>query len=81
MLEKIRAYFRCDGCNVPFSIMIDPAWNYPEGWSAFDAAVDAVRGSVRYEGPVRGSSSVQDDKHLCAACTRITDKQHPEDER
>jgi hypothetical protein len=78
-LDEIRAAFTCDGCGVPFSVQVDPAGVPPAGWSAFDHAEDAVRGSLGYEGPKTpegfvGMSSVQDGRHLCGWCTNEADR-------
>lgn len=75
MLKEIRASFECDECGAQFSVEMDPAHKVPEGWSTFDDAVDAVRGSIDYRGPltsagVRGCSAVIEDKHICGECER-----------
>jgi hypothetical protein len=78
-LIEVRANFLCDGCGRPFNIRIEPPYVPPEGWSVFDVAEDAVRGSIDYVGPknedgTRGSSSVQDGRHLCGLCTFTADR-------
>lgn len=82
-LKFIRAGFSCDKCGSPFSVSIDPAYPAPEGWSAFDIAEDAARGSVGYQGKLvdgfLGASSVSDGEHLCGACTKTEDSK-PEEE-
>lgn len=74
-IELIKALFNCDGCGCQFSVLIDNAQKVPDGWDLYDIAVDAVRGSIGYQDRTQkqGSSSVQDDKHLCAKCTRAAD--------
>jgi hypothetical protein len=77
-LIEMRAEFKCDGCGRAFSVEVDSAPAIPEGWSAFDVAEDAVRGSVAYRGPkdangTTGSSSVQEGRHLCGPCTSVAD--------
>lgn len=78
-LRSIRARFACDRCGATFSVEMDPAYVPPVDWSLFDAAEDAARGSVRYEGPLhpdgfQGSSSVDGQSHLCGPCTAINDE-------
>jgi hypothetical protein len=83
-LNFIRAHFNCDECGTQFSVSMDPALKPPSAWSLFDCAVDAVRGTIDYEEhrnrDILGLSSVQDDKHLCAACTSKADAEDPDDD-
>jgi len=84
-LSYIRARFRCDGCMAWFEVELDAASErLPEDWSFFDIAVDAVRGghieAAQHRAAEDGFCSVQDDKHLCAKCTREEDEKHPEEE-
>lgn len=77
-LQEIRAAFICDGCGRAFSVDVEAPGEIPAGWSCFDIAVDSVRGSVSYRGPLTpegfgGSSSVQGDRHLCGYCTSKAD--------
>lgn len=77
-LIEVRAEFLCDGCGRPFSVRVEAPYVPPEGWSVFDVAQDAVRGSIDYVGPknpggFRGISSVQNDRHLCGLCTSGAD--------
>jgi hypothetical protein len=67
----IRAAICCDGCGVRFSVRLDPASHLPAGQSLFDAAVDAVRGSVglQWARNAIGPSSVQAQLTLCPDCT------------
>lgn len=73
MLREIRASFACDGCGAAFSVQMEPPYEPPPGWSLFDCAVDAVRGSIGYEGPksiqgFKGDSIVEDGRQLCGRC-------------
>jgi hypothetical protein len=83
-LNFLKAHFNCDGCGTQFSVGLDPALQPPSGWSLFDCAVDAVRGTVDYEEARNrdsiGLSSVQDDKHLCATCTAKADAESPDED-
>lgn len=78
-LIGVRAEFHCDDCGSPFSVDMEPSYVPEPGWSVYDIAVDAVRGSIRYTGPfhdgLRGVSSVQGDRCLCGRCTDIHDKE------
>ena len=72
-LIDIQARFYCDGCGKPFRVNMEPPYEPPAGWSLFDCAVDAVRGSVGYQGPndprgFGGLSGVEDEKCLCGCC-------------
>lgn len=76
---NITVNVECDECGRQFSVQMDAAEVPPDGWSAFDMAVDAVRGSLdykdsEYEGFIF-SSSVQDEKQLCRRCTTDHDGQ------
>lgn len=80
-LNFLRAHFACDECGTQFSVEMEASYQPPSSWSLFDCAVDAVRGSNGYEEArnkdILGFSSVQDDKHLCAACTEKVDALPP----
>jgi hypothetical protein len=67
-LLSIRATFECGGCGKQFSVFINPAHLVPEGWSAYDEAVDAVRGGRLVDGP-SGGSAVVGGYLLCEQCT------------
>lgn len=67
-LLHCRATFECDICRKPFSVEM----HSPSTFDVYDAAVDAVRGSVNYEGPrtsndLPGLSSVEEvgDGEIC----------------
>jgi hypothetical protein len=82
-LIHIRAHFACDECGAQFSVGMPADYEPPDGRSMFDVAVDMVRGSYDYAdkswtGGV--SSSVQNDKHLCKACTKKADEASPDDD-
>lgn len=84
-LIEIRAEFRCDSCRRTFSVAIDPAPPVPEGWSMFEKAEDALRGSLDYKGPyddngTLGATSFQNDMHLCGPCTHEADLSTPNEE-
>lgn len=68
-IVSVRASVECDCCGSPFSVALDESYVPPKGWSIFDVAVDAVRGSSEYRGPGLTSSSVQEGNQLCAICT------------
>jgi len=73
---KIRAFIECDECGAQFSVALDPADPTPDGWTLWELAEDAVRGSVNYEDKTWHSglsSSVQNDKMLCKDCTAKED--------
>lgn len=83
MLNGIRAYFTCDRCDQTFTVQLDPPYVPPEGWTMYDVAEDAVRGSSGYGGPlsksgVEGCSSIWQKtgkwRHLCGRCTSVLDK-------
>jgi hypothetical protein len=64
-LEAITAKFECDECGKPFEASIDESYQPPPGWSMFDVAEDAIRGTVW--------ETVNNGKHLCRACTAKDD--------
>lgn len=71
-LIEIRAEFECDGCGRTFSVRIEPESQLYVG-SAYDLAVDAVRGSIAHKGPrtkagLGASSYVEGDQCYCGAC-------------
>ncbi len=78
-VKVIRAFIACDECGREFSVAIEETTHPPPGWSMWDVAKDAVRGSLEYNERDAGhwhiSSSVQDEKMLCAACTVTYDRQ------
>lgn len=70
---RIVASIECEGCGCLFKIEIDPA-DKCDGWSVFDYAKDAVRGSngiIDWDGKSI-FTSVEDDKMLCPNCTDHT---------
>lgn len=73
MLINIQATFACDECGDKFVVKLDPASTFiHDNWSLFDEATDAVAGGVAVE-PMDDPTSVQNDKHLCGACTAKAD--------
>lgn len=82
-LIEVRAEFLCDGCGRPFSVHVDAPYVPPAGWSVFEIAEDAARGSIDYQGPnnpdgTLGASSVQGERHLCGLCTSAADESQGE---
>lgn len=76
-VTSIRATIACDDCGARFTVDLDAAYKPPVGWSLFDVAEDAVRDGG---GDLMDSCSVQDEKHLCVACTRKADAEDDEQE-
>ena len=85
-VKAIRAIILCDLCGIEFSVAIEEATNPVAGWSMWDVAEDAVRGSLGYEqkatpdrlgGLLGHSSSVQQGQMLCADCTLVIDGEEP----
>lgn len=75
MLINIQATFACDECGDKFVVKLDPASTFiHDNWSLFDEAEDAVRGGV-FVVPTGDPTSVQDDEHLCGACTAKAENQ------
>jgi len=71
-VATIRATIDCDGCGKQFKVEMDPARRMSEVVPTVDdAAHDAVAGGIVVDMP--GSCSVQDDKELCPACTKLAD--------
>lgn len=75
-LQEIRAHWLCDGCGKPFSVKMEPPNKFPRGWTLYDSAVDAVRGSIDYQGPNQpngcgGMSAVEGDNCLCGHCDTL----------
>lgn len=76
MIREIRARFSCDDCGAEFTVDLDPGYDPPEDWTVMDVAEDAIRGGTTYRDGTKeryGAGSVQDDRHLCAACTKKRD--------
>ena len=73
-LLKMTATFACDGCGETMVAEMEAAYVPPPGWAIFDIAEDALRGGM---GAGLVMTSVQDGKHLCAACTRAADALQP----
>lgn len=82
-LIEIRCEFECDKCGKPFSVRLDADRELcPEVPTLYDLAVDAVRGSIDYEGPndldgMKGLSAVvgkNEDQCLCGRCRQIRDQ-------
>lgn len=73
----VRARVECEACGKGFTVALDSGLDCPLGWSVFDLAKDAVRGGEIVEEAGKRielkSSSVQDDKMLCGACTDDAD--------
>lgn len=90
-IDSIRGYVTCDSCGTPFSAGIDEPTIPPAGWSMFDIAADAVRGSLEYQYETlqekgkrpwignAGLSSVQNGELLCCECTAVEDRKHDDD--
>ena len=83
MIVEIKAKFACDDCGTEFFVPLDPAYEPPAGWSVFAVAEDSVRAGTDYEDatddlPV-GSGSVEDGRHYCARCTKISDAKYATD--
>lgn len=64
-VDRIRASITCGGCGAKWDIDLDPARQFPQGWSLFDEVVDDVRGL--------GHTSVQGGYLLCEECTKKVD--------
>ena len=76
-IRYIHVHANCDECGLPFRVELELAYTTPHGWTVYDLAVDAIRGSLEYHDSVilgSGSSSVQGDKHLCHMCTYKADR-------
>jgi hypothetical protein len=78
-VQAIRVFLDCDRCGAGFSVALDPATACVTGWSAWDLAVDAVRGSCDYR-PADARwwrfgalASVQGGQMLCDRCTTEVD--------
>lgn len=81
MLIEIRAKFNCDHCGKEFSVEIDSGSKPSHEWSIYE---DALKGSLKYEGPKSrngrlGSTSFQQNKHLCGVCTEEYDANSTEE--
>lgn len=70
-IDRVEVRAICDGCGKWFCVEMELSDSIPQDWTLYDAAVNAVRGSLEYRDAklIIGSSSVQDGKHLCDACT------------
>ena len=83
-VKAIRAVILCDRCGVEFSVAIEETTIPVAGWSMWDVAEDAVRGSLDYAQTYRVDriaclighlSSVQQGQMLCADCTASVDRE------
>lgn len=69
-LVNVTAKFECDECSRMMEVWLDESYTPPNGWSVFDIAEDRLRGGC---GIGLAMTSVQNDRHLCAACTKTED--------
>lgn len=78
MIIEVKAKFACDDCGTEFFVPLDHAYEFPQGWSVFEAAEDAIRGGIGYEDATENTQPayagcVDGCRHYCAACTRKID--------
>ena len=69
-IAVVRAVIDCDGCGIQFTVELDAAHKV-EGWSVADYVLDSVLGGYHL-GP--GICSLQEDRMLCASCTKLADE-------
>lgn len=82
-LQEIRATFRCDRCDLVFSVTLDPAFKVPKTrsvlhWTTHDAALAALAYSKDYRGPgdhdtAHGVTTAHGSDVFCAVCTLAND--------
>lgn len=82
----VQFMIECDGCGTHFRVhWVDLARTVPAGWSLHEVAEEAVRNGY-YVTPnktavsISDSTSVQDGKLLCPACTRAADAASEDDD-
>jgi len=76
----IKAKVDCDECGAVFKVYLDPSHELAKSWSLWDEVENTVRsGTESSYGPLK-STSVQEGKMLCPACTVAADALHEEED-